>query len=640
MPVSLSHVYYSFGAQQVLTDVTAAIAPGERIGLIGPNGAGKTTLLGLISGVLTADSGSVHILPNLRMGYLRQSDANPLDGDIEAVMRRALSRVFDLEQEILEINNQMAACNPGSSRYRELEELHHNAENEFRSLDGYQAHVKISRVLTGLGFASFDRATPVNTLSGGEYTRLMLCRLLVESPDLLILDEATNHLDFTMLTWLEEYLADYKGAILAVSHDRYFLDRVTSTTWELEQGTIVRYPAPYGRYLSLREERRARLEKEFEAHQREVARLSDYAERNMARASTSASAKSRLRMIEHLGEAKRPILPPKPPSIVFAAAPRPVQTVLQSEALSLSVENGENRRTLVDSLSLIVTRGERLAIVGPNGAGKSTLLQALTGSFKPDTGTVTWGRNVKTALYAQDAGVFSPNQRVIDALWDAFPLCVEFDLRSMLACLGLTGEDVYKQVGMLSGGERARLKLAYLILEKGNVLLLDEPTNHLDIDAREALEAALCAFEGTILVVSHDRWLLSRLPTRILWVAGDGSFRFFEGGFDAMQQVLAQDLSPSPPPEKKKPSTRQTSHRSRAVRARQTENKQLIVLLEADIAAVEDELAKVHNALADPGMIESHIELAELTQRLSDLHLRLEHLYSDWQDALDSSAEG
>jgi ATP-binding cassette subfamily F protein 3 len=635
MSVSLSHVNYSFGAQQVLIDVTAAIAPGERIGLIGPNGAGKTTLLGIISGVLTPDSGSVHILPNLRMGYLRQTDANPLDGDIEAVMRRALSRVFELEQELLEINNQMAACDPGIPRYRELEDLHHKAEDEFRSLDGYHAHVKISRVLTGLGFGSFDRATPVNTLSGGEYTRLMLCRLLVESPELLILDEATNHLDFSMLTWLEEFLAEYKGAILAVSHDRYFLNRITSTTWELEQGTIVRYPAPYGRYVALREERRSRLEKEFEAHQREVARLFDYAERNMARASTSASAKSRLRMIEHMGEAKRPVLPQKPPSIVFSAASRPVQTVLKAEFLSLSVENNETRRTLVDSLSFTVTRGERLAIVGPNGAGKSTLLQALTGSFKPDNGTVTWGRNVKTALFAQDAGVFSPNQRVIDALWDAFPLCSEFDLRSMLACLGLTGEDIYKKISMLSGGERARLKLAYLIFEKGNVLLLDEPTNHLDIDAREALESALYAFEGTILVVSHDRWLLTRLPTRILWVTGDGSFRFFEGGFDAMQQVLAQE-SPPPPP-LKKPLIRQKSHRSRAARSRQTEKKQLIALLEDDIASAENELADVQNSLADPDTIESHTELAELTQRLSDLHLRLENLYSDWQSALDSS---
>jgi ATP-binding cassette subfamily F protein 3 len=467
----------------------------------------------------------------------------------------------------------------------------------------------------------------------------MLCRLLVESPDLLILDEATNHLDFSMLSWLEAYLNDYRGAILAVSHDRYFLDRVTSTTWELEQGTVIRYPAPYGRYLALREQRLERLEKEYEAHQREVVRLSDYVARNMARASTAASAKSRLRMIEHLGEVKRPVLPERPPRIVFKSTTRPVQMVLQIKDLALSVKNSTDRRVLVDNLSLTVLRGERLAVVGPNGAGKTTLLKALTGSFLLDSGFINWGRNVRTALYAQDPGDIAPEKRVINALWDAFPKSSELELRSTLAGFGLTGDDVFKNVGMLSGGERARLKLAHLSMENANVLLLDEPTNHLDVNAREALENALLAYEGTILVVSHDRWLLSRLAGRVLWIGGDGSYRLFEDGFDAMQQELSQKVAPVTA-NMKKPARGRINRRSRAARALSAENNRAIAMIEEEISKTEDQLSQMHRDLSSPDIISDHLRLTDLTQQLHDLQNHLENLYQNWNDAVDNSHDG
>jgi ATP-binding cassette subfamily F protein 3 len=547
--------------------------------------------------------------------------------------------VYALEKQLEHISEMMSKTDPHSTRYRELEEKHQLAEDAFRSLDGYQAQVKIDKVLTGLGFGSFDRKTPVRTLSGGEYTRLMLCRLLVESPDLLILDEATNHLDFSMLSWLEAYLSDYRGAILAVSHDRYFLDRVTSTTWELEQGTVVRYPAPYGRYLALREQRLERLEKEYEAHQREVARLSDYVARNMARASTAASAKSRLRMIEHLGEAKRPAMPERPPRIVFESGPRPVQTVLQTQGLILSVKNNTNRRILVDNLSLTVLRGERLAIVGPNGAGKTTLLKALTGSFPLDFGSINWGRNVHTALYAQDAGDIAPDKRVIDTLWDAFPKSSELKLRSTLAGFGLTGDDVFKNVGMLSGGERARLKLAHLSMENANVLLLDEPTNHLDVNAREALENALRAYEGTLLVFHTTVGCCL-----VLRGASSGSeetvhIGSLKTGSTPCSRNYFKKQHPSPQTQKK-PAQDKINRRSRAGRALSVENNRTIALIEEEIAKAEDQLLQIHRDLSSPDIISDHIRLTDLTQQLYDLQNHLENLYQNWHDAVDNSNDG
>ncbi|MFV0496947.1 MAG: ABC-F family ATP-binding cassette domain-containing protein [Candidatus Fimivivens sp.] len=636
MLLTLNDIGKSFGAERIFEHINAAINEQDRIALIGPNGAGKTTLLNIIAGFEEPDEGNVARAGTLNVGYLRQNGGLLADGTIESEMKRALQEVYAVEQAMLSAGEQMAHHH-GTSRYADLAREYQRLEAKFASLDGYHAAVKISTVLNGMGFGGFDRATAVSSMSGGERTRLMLAKLLIESPDLLILDEATNHLDFKMLAWLEEYLASYRGAILTVSHDRYFLDRVTNMTWELENLSLVSYPAPYGRYLVLRAERLERMEKEYEWHLQEVARLQDYADRNMARASTASSAKSRLKMIEHLGDAQKPYLPKKPPLIRFEPKSRPVSDVLAVRGLTIAVGEGTQSRALLTGTDIHIKRGERVAVIGENGAGKSTLLKTLIGKLVPAAGELEWGRNVRLSCFEQDSSDLNPDKTALMELWDRFPLSNEHTLRTLLGGLHLEGAEAFKTIGVLSGGERARIKLAIVMMEHGNVLVMDEPTNHLDIPAKEALEEALIKFEGTVVVVSHDRYLLSHLPTRILRIA-DGRLQSFDCGFEEMQVQLALSTAQEKVAMTEKPKTESGSqkafHRSKAQRSAEVMAQKRLKRLEADIATAEAQLEETQRALADPEVGSDYERLSELTQQIAALEVTLNSYYAEWDQLL------
>ncbi len=637
MLLTLNNIGKSFGAERIFQHINAAVNAQDRIALIGPNGAGKTTLLNIIAGYEQPDEGSIAHAGALSVGYLRQNGGLSADGTIESEMKRALQAVYDVEQAMLATGEQLAVQAPGTARYAELEQQYQRLEAQFASLDGYQATVKINTVLNGMGFGCFAASTPVSSMSGGERTRLLLAKLLVEAPDLLILDEATNHLDFKMLSWLEDYLSTYRGAIMTVSHDRYFLDRVTHITWELENLSLVCYPAPYGRYLALRAERLERMEKEYERHIQEVARLQNYADRNMARASTSASAKSRLKMIEHLGEAPRPYVPKRPPLIRFEPKSRPVSDVLSARRLTVAVGEGAQRRVLLNGADIHIKRGERIAIIGENGAGKSTLLRTLNGRLPAAGGDIAWGRNVVLSCFEQDSSDLHPDKTALMELWDRFPRSNEHTLRTLLGGLHLEGEEAFKTIGVLSGGERARIKLAVVMLEHGNVLVMDEPTNHLDIPAKEALETALLKFEGTVIVVSHDRYLLSHLPTRILALA-DGALQSFEGGFEEMQAQLAAGGAPPEKPQvdesaKEESDAQKSFYRSKAQRSAEVAAKKRIERLERTIAAAEAQLEALQQALADPAVGGDYEQLSLITQQIAELEVLLGGHYAEW-DAL------
>ncbi len=634
MLLSLRDVGRYYGARQILSHITQNIEDRDRIALIGPNGAGKTTLLNVITGALEADEGEVIRDPDCRVGYLRQNGGLS-GGTIESEMRAALGDVFALEQELLAAGERMAAQGgAGGKTAGELAARYQRLSEEFDSRDGYGAQVRINTVLTGLGFGGFDRGTPVDTLSGGERTRLMLCKLLVERPDLLILDEATNHLDFRMLGWLEDYLADYRGAILTVSHDRYFLDRVTTCTWELENGTVVAYPAPYSRYLDLRDERLARMQKEYDRYLAERARLQEYVDRNLVRASTAQSAKSRLQIIDHLEEAEAPSCPPAPPVIRLNAKIRPVSDVLITRGLSVSVPEGEGRRRLLGDLDLHIRRGERVAVIGENGTGKSTLLRTLLGRHPPDSGEILWGRNTYPSYYEQGSDDLHGEKTALMELWDRYPRSTENRLRTLLGNLGLRGEDVFKPVSVLSGGERARIKLALLVLEEGNVLLLDEPTNHLDIPAKEALEKALCAYEGTLLIVSHDRWLLSRVPTRVLLLRG-GRAESREGNYEAVRETLEERERRAPAQKEEPSANEQRYHRSRADRSRQAAKVRRAAQLESEISETEAAIQEAQRKMGDPEISSDYERLNDAARELTALEERLAALYEEWDGVLD-----
>ena len=634
MLITLDHVTKYYGATLVLQDITAAINPGDRIGLIGPNGAGKTTLLGLIGGELDADSGQIARLPRLRMGYFHQSAEQELRGTIGEELYAPFRDILATGKQLDEAARRLAGLDPESDTGRQAAADYDRLNTAFEVGEGYLVDVKVNTVVEGMGFRSFDRDMQTSLLSGGERTRLGLMKLLLAEPDLLILDEVTNHLDFAMLDFLEGWLARYKGAVLTVSHDRYYLGKSTNKTWELEDKQLITYPAAYDAYLPLKAQREALIEKEYERYIAEKARLEDYVQRNIVRATTANMAKSRIKMIEHLDEKPPPAPKPKPPHIRFTERRQPVKDVLSVSGLSLSAGEGGECKHLFDNLDVTVTRGERIAVIGPNGVGKSSLFGALNGERKPDAGSIEWGRGTDISYYAQDDNALQGRDSVLDYLWDRFPSQDAHTLRSTLGGVGITGEAVHKSVAVLSGGEKAKVKLAAMFLEQGNVLLMDEPTNHLDIPAKERLEEAMKGFTGTIIAISHDRHFLTAIPTRIIELTPGGG-RSYEGNYTDYLRLREAESAreaaamPPPQPEDKKPTA---FHRTKKQRSAQQALRGRIARCEEAIAAGEARVAEIEAQLADPATAANYEQLMALTDELHARQGEGEGLLQQWED--------
>ncbi|MDE5896288.1 MAG: ATP-binding cassette domain-containing protein, partial [Clostridia bacterium] len=481
-----------------------AVQENDRIGFIGGNGEGKTTILKLLLGALTPDEGEVFRKNGARIGYLEQSGGFEGDCTVYEAMREVFREDEELIAALRETERKMAAAD--ETELRVLSARCENLNKRIAARDSYNFEVRIRTVLGGMGFLN-DCEQRVNTMSGGEKTRLKLCRLLLEEPDLLILDEPTNHLDFKTLFWLEDYLSSYRGALLVVSHDRYFLDRLTSRTLELERGTVYSYRGNYTKYKVLKQERLLSETREYEKQREEIARLQDYVARNIVRATTAKSAQSRVKQLDKMDVLEKPLPPPQPPRFSFTYEERPYERVLQAERFDLAAGG----KTLLKGAEFTLMRGEKCALLGDNGTGKSTLLKY----FLSNNPAVRFGRFVKIAYYDQENADLDPEERVLEAFWGKHALLSQTDARKLLAQAGLDAEDVEKKVKELSGGLKAKLELALLEARRGNVLMLDEPTNHLDLPARESLEDALKAFDGTILFVSHDRRFVEAIANRI-----------------------------------------------------------------------------------------------------------------------------
>jgi ATP-binding cassette subfamily F protein 3 len=402
----------------------------------------------------------------------------------------------------------------------------------FEAKDGYLIDVKIKTVLGGMGFDESQFNRVISGFSGGEKTRLAISKLLLEEPNLLILDEPTNHLDFKTVLWLEDYLKSYKGALLIVSHDRYFLDSLVQSIYEIERGVLTRYKGNYTAFTKLKEEAVARQQKEYEKQQKQIAKLEDYVARNIARASTSKSAQSRVKALEKMEVIEKPVTPAKAPKIALEYDISPPFDLLTVDNIDISVGDNSSRKILAENISFEIKRGEKVAIIGDNGAGKSTLLKILQGKL-PHKGKIRWASNVKISYFEQENTILNPCNTVFNELHNKYPSLTDFEIRSLLGKVRLVGENVFKQIGVISGGEQAKVRFAVMMLERSNVLILDEPTNHLDLMTKEVLEQALVDYEGTIIFVSHDRYLLNKLATRIIEINSDnvenynGNFNFY-----------------------------------------------------------------------------------------------------------------
>lgn len=625
MQVSLHDVTKSFGSEVIFSGVTAKIEDHDRIGLVGPNGTGKTTLLRVICGELEPDDGPGEIArgSDLSIGYQKQNCGLTFEGTIWQEMQSVFADVYALERRMKELQGQMAAGDSPT-----LAEEYRRTEDAFLARDGYQIEVKIKTVLTGMGFAEHGFDKCVDKLSGGEQTRLAIAKLLLEAPSLLILDEPTNHLDFATLNWLEDYLSGYKGALLVVSHDRYFLDKLCNKIWELEDAALWEYKGNYTAYTKQREEQDARQKKLYEQQQAERAKLEDYVARNLVRASTTKMAQSRQKMLERLEPVGKPRRRLKPPKIRLEFETEPVKDVLTVENLTIAVGSGEKERVLLSDAEFNIQRGDKVAIIGPNGSGKTTLLRALLSAQPPVTGRISWGRGVKRSYYDQGSDHLDQSLTVMDTMWKAYPRMYETPLRTALGAMGLTGEDAYRLVGQLSGGERARLKLAMICLAGSNVLVLDEPTNHLDLPSKEVLQQALSEYEGTLIIVSHDRYLLDRVPNRIFAIE-NGKLTQYKGGYGDYLKARAEQGSEKAAPihtkvdsEQKKQYNRGKEQRREDARRRKeyAEAEALIHTLEEELEAAKAEMS-LDSVQNDYQRLQELCTLIEEKQQLLDATL-------------------
>ncbi len=625
MYAALENVTKSFGAELILENVCGTVNEGDRIGLIGVNGAGKTTLLRVLLRELAPDEGGVSHRSGLSVGYLKQNSGLTGGNTVMGEMKTVFSAAIAAQKEMERLTEALAERPEDLA----LARAYDAAMSAFLAQDGYHIEVNIKKILNGMGFSDKDTETVVDTMSGGEKTRLALCKLLLKNPELLVLDEPTNHLDMDTLRWLEGYLGEYRGAILVVSHDRYFLDKVTRKTWELEDCCLNEYRGNYSAYKMQKAERTAFLLKEYEKQQNQIESMTDYARRNMARASTSNMAKSRLKQIEHIAPIKKPRERTPAPSFCFPAGRRAVADVLSVRELTLKV--GREQKTIVSDISFEVKRGERLAVIGANGTGKSTLLKSLMGML-PQQGEVVWGNNTEIGYYDQENKDMNPNQAVLDELWKRFPALPEHSARGYLGRVLLIGDDVYKKVGSLSGGERAKLGFAILMAGEKNVLVLDEPTNHLDLSAREELERALRAYEGTLIFVSHDRYFVNALAERVLAVGGQRA-RLLEGNYDSYMAQLEREQAAgeggrTADGQTSAPAEDGRSKNQKRQRQQQAKLRQEISGVEKRIAALEAELAELSRLIAEhPADFEL---LAESCARLEQVKVAHEQALEEW----------
>ena len=607
-----------YGAQDVFSNISFQIGHGDKIALVGANGVGKTTLLRIIAGLDSATSGALSTAKNLTIGYLSQIAEWAAERTLYAEMEEAFAGLRATQQKLRQLELEMAAANGPTKAVERYGQLLH----EFELAGGYTYEAEIKRVLAGLRFEEADLEKPLPLLSGGQQTRARLAQLLLLKPTLLLLDEPTNHLDLQATEWLEEYLGQWKGSLMVVAHDRYFLDRVVNRVWEMGFGMLEQFTGGYSHYVQLREERLSRRRAEYETQQQHIARTEDFVRRYKA-GQRSREAKGREKRLARLERLERP-QQHKTMKLKLSTTVRGGNQVLITEGLKVGYD-----RVLIDCPDLLLLRGERAALLGPNGCGKTTFLKAITGDVPPLAGRVRQGINVHSAYFAQGHEDLQEDHTVLQEILGAKDLPLE-QARGFLGRFLFSGDDVFKPIANLSGGERGRVALAKLALQGANFLLLDEPTNHLDIQSQELLEQVLRDFQGTILFVSHDRYFIDAVATQV-WAVEDGRLRVFAGNYSA---YLAQaehaeaEAQVTQPPTKRTTEARQGQlERQRAERtARQRDAKR--AELESAIQELEDRLA----------VLSRDLELASRSQRVDRVY-DLGREYENVQEQLQRRME-
>ena len=617
MLLTIQNIQKYFGAELCLRNISCVLDAQDRAGIIGENGAGKTTLIKIITGELYPDDGIVTLAHGATVGYLEQNSVLDPACTVYGEMENAFRSVLDAMDEMKRLERQMAEC-PGDHM---LLERHAQLSAVVDAADGYNMDTPIKKILNGMAFPAPDYQKSVAVLSGGEHTRLCLAKLLLQKPDLLILDEPTNHLDFETMEWLESYLKTYPGAILVVSHDRYFLDAVCNRIFEIEDNTLTAYKGNYSAYLPQKEAAVALQQKQHDADMEKAAKLEDYIARNLVRASTTKMAQSRRKQLEKMEITEAPRTSHTDLKFRFTFDVTPYNEILTAKNISVTLGG----KRLVEGLDLLVKRGERLVIAGPNGAGKSTLLRVLDGKLRPQAGTVRLGAGAKPSVFEQQQ--LRRGGTVISTIWDKYPKFTELEVRSHLAKLNFRGEDVFKPCSALSGGELARLRFAEILLEKPNLLFLDEPTNHLDIYTRESLGAALASYEGTLVLVTHDRYLMNSLACPILFIE-NGKTSLYED-YDAMMHRGAVPPEKNIAPEKTASAGKAAYGKEQ--RRRRAELRARIKALEDEMETLALRIMALEGEVNDPDILRDHTRLRDVCDELDDTRFHQDEVLAEWE---------
>ena len=627
--LSAQHIAKSFGVNAVLRDVSLTVQQGDRIGLVGVNGCGKSTLMRILAGLDAQDGGEISLVRGLRVGYLAQQNMVTSGETVWNELQKVYEQVFAMEKKLRELEDEMAHAHTDAQRFAQLSADYDRLTQRFEEADGYSWKSMVSGVLNGLGFkpAQYDQC--VDSLSGGEQTRLCLARLLLQKPDLLLLDEPTNHLDMETLQWLENYLAAYKGSVLVISHDRYFLDHVCTGIVEILMGASEQYNGNYTRYIAQRQERFESRMRAYEIQQKEIERqqaiIARY--RMFNREKSIRAAESREKALDRMEKLEKPV-DERAIRFSFEARRRTGEDVLQLTEISKSF--GEKH--LFHDLTLRVRAGDRVALIGPNGVGKSTLIKIIVGEEQPDTGFIRYGSNVDIGYYDQHQSTLHADKTALDEIWDRFPQMEQSNVRGALGMFLFTGDDVFKPIHTLSGGEKGRVALTALMLRKDNLLLLDEPTNHLDMDSREVLEDALTDFGGTIITVSHDRYFINRIANRIIEMQPDGVTEYI-GNYDDYIERKSRPVAVEAEAGKTKTELEKEKRREKLSRQALRQLKIRAQEAEKAVGVKEAEIAELEAQMADPSLYSDAQKSADVQRAYQKAQQALQTLYEQWEAA-------
>ncbi len=632
-----NNVMRRFGADVLFHDVDLQIQEHGRTALVGRNGAGKTTLLKMIAGITSPDEGTISKTKDLTIGYLAQDQGLDSQNSIWAELDLVFAPLHKMEKEIHQLEEQLASFDPASKDFQITTEKYSKLQAEFKKRGGFEYESRMRGILKGFGFGEEDYQTSINSLSGGQKTKLALAKILLQEPNLLILDEPTNHLDMNVLSWLEDYLKGYKGALLVVSHDRYFLDRVVSDIYDLDNHTLRHYTGNYTQFMKHKQEWLTAEWKHYDQQQKKIAKLEDFVNRNIVRASTTKRAQARRKQLEKMDRMERPETDDKSIHFHFHSDKDSGNEVLDVDQAVV----GYDDQRLAGPLSFTVRKPQRVGIIGPNGIGKSTLLKSILNRIPLISGSIKLGANLQIGYYDQEQQQLHPDKSVLNEVWDDHPNVPEKDIRSLLGSFLFVGDDVYKLVRDLSGGEKARLELTKLSFKPINFLVLDEPTNHLDIDSREVLENAINEFNGTVLFISHDRYFINQVATDVLDMHADG-IKHYEGNYDdylaAVNKVATtegNDTQAASKPSAKRSDAQQSYQQSKETQRARRKLQRQVDKLESQMTELEEQEQAIQEKMSQPEIATDIGKLSDLQKELDKLNAQSEEVELDWTTAAE-----